>query len=80
MDPASLSEEEIGYELALRHVNNLGALPRSEEPFACVISCRKMRLEASSMIVPPMSHVSSDETRRSPSRASDTIAINSLSG
>lgn len=28
MDPASLSEEEICYELALRHVNNLGALPR----------------------------------------------------
>nr|XP_029707580.1 uncharacterized protein LOC115254310 [Aedes albopictus] len=28
MDPASLLEEEISYELALRHVNNLGALPR----------------------------------------------------
>lgn len=28
MDPASLTEEEICYELTLRHVNNLGALPR----------------------------------------------------
>ncbi|XP_062535431.1 uncharacterized protein LOC134204672 [Armigeres subalbatus] len=28
MDPASLTEEEIGYELALRHVTNLGSLPR----------------------------------------------------
>ncbi|XP_058465806.1 uncharacterized protein LOC131439148 [Malaya genurostris] len=28
MDPSSLTEEEIWYELALRHVNNLGVLPR----------------------------------------------------
>ena len=28
MDPAFLSEDEVDYELALRHVSNLSSLPR----------------------------------------------------